>query len=212
MTTRFRHFALLVCFIVVSWPAELACTNIGDPPNPGDVFPLSDDIAQKARDYLVQRMGEEFVSEYVTYDPERSQTYIPWEDPSGGGHSARFTVDVAGRPFAHWDIQIVMERDGTYRFHNGGIPWCAKWPKECEFPIDEDEAKRIATALGLGQGLYGMRARFSWDNESGFTWRITNTEFRTDDGKRGGYRVVVDANEGFRIEGPRRYGAWPDGE
>jgi len=210
---RGRFWVLVLCTLAALGPARLPASVVGVSGEfPGEMLPVPDHIVEKARAYLVSRLGSEFVSDHITYLPDRSHTMIPRDEryPGWPGwHVVRFRLWIEDRPFVDWNLNIRMEMDGVYRSDDGGIPWCTRWPTECEFPIDEQRAKQIAEELGLEPGLREWHVVFTWESESGFTWRISNVTHRAANDQPGGFVVVIDANTGRWIEGPRQWGRWP---
>ena len=78
-------WGLLLCVAAVVLPARLPASVIGVSGEfPGEMLPVPDRIAEEGRAHLVSRFGAEFVSDHITYLPDRSHTMIPRDERSPG--------------------------------------------------------------------------------------------------------------------------------
>jgi hypothetical protein len=168
-------------------------------------------IVEKGLAYMASRLGEEFVAEYLRYLPQRSRGVFPADSLIPAGYTLQFALSIPDRPFVDRELMLRLDVEGRCSQEPRGVPFCAKWPQECDFAIDEDAAKRIAREVGLPPGTREWRAKFHWDRKSGYVWSVSSSEEQPSGG-RGGYKVVIDANTGLRISGPARWGPAPDGD
>jgi hypothetical protein len=81
-----------------------------------------------------------------------------------------------------------------------GIPRCLNYPEECDFNIDEQSAKQIATDMGLKDGVKEWDIAFMWDFKfKRYVWRILSTlnEYGGEENYRAnGEEMLVDPNNG----------------
>ena len=113
----------------------------------------------------------------------------PWID-----ESVSVAVDLQGH--------LTPKRDATGRYlPTGGIAGigdCAHDSSLCVFPIDEQEAIRIAKQDGLEEGLGPWKTSFHWyySRDGRFVWVITNTLSDRGPCERSGKSFIIDANTG----------------
>jgi hypothetical protein len=184
----------------------------GDAPYQGYVRPVPEEIAEKGQAFLISRLGVSFVRDHVTFVPERSRQYSSIFSFKTGWCELYYQLTIPGAPFVDQELRVVLDERGDYEFDGGGIPYCTRWPTECEFPIDEGEALAIAQSLGAPVATGRLKAEFGWDHNNGYVWFITNAERRNKE-PRSFQRLVIDANTGIRVEGPvytcyRYYPEW----
>jgi hypothetical protein len=98
----------------------------------------------------------------------------------------KFTVDSIGN--------ILKNRDMV------GIPRCKNFPGECEFNIDEQTARQIASDMELKEGIREWDAGFMWDLKlQRYVWKILSTlnEFGDEENyKATGQEMIIDPNTG----------------
>jgi len=98
----------------------------------------------------------------------------------------KFTVDSVGN--------VIKNRDIV------GIPRCKDYPYECDFNIDEETARLIATKMGLKEGIKEWDAGFLWDFKfQRYVWKILSTLTELGEGdhyKATGQEIIIDPNTG----------------
>ena len=98
----------------------------------------------------------------------------------------KFTADSVGN--------VLINRDIV------GIPRCKNFPEECDFNIDEQTARQIASDMELKEGIREWDAAFIWDFKlQRYVWKILSTLNESGDEenyKATGQEMVIDPNTG----------------
>lgn len=152
-------------------------------------------VLEKSDDFIISKTGEDFFAKYVTADFFRTKHNPPYFEmvykffmPEKPYVDAliKFTVDSAGN--------VIEERDIV------GIPKCRYFPEECDFQIDEEKARQIATKKGLEKGIKDWKVGFLWNHKrERYVWHILSTldEIEGDFGYRGnGKEMIIDPASG----------------
>jgi hypothetical protein len=169
-------------------------------------------VVQSADSILRERVGQRYFDKHFTLEREschyrsyraESLVFSPEEfkgvEPYWG---VVYRYRVPGKSFIHELVQVSVTLAG--RLH----PWdndlavgdCAHNPLECEFPIDERGASRIARDAGLKQGIKPWETGFTWNRSHGFIWGVRNTlSVRADSCSSEGQVFLIDANTGDLI-------------
>ena len=179
--------ALLVGFLIYS----CSCLTCGSKEEAN--VPL--EVLEKANSFIVSKTGEQFFQDYITTDFYRTKhtppyfemvysLYIP--EKSYVDVLIKFTVDSVGN--------VVKNRDII------GIPNCYYYPQECEFNIDEQTARQVATDNGLEEGIKEWKVGFIWNAKYGkYVWHLLSTleEMEGEFGYRAkGKEVIIDPSNG----------------
>jgi len=155
--------ALLVGFLIYS----CSCLTCGSKEEAN--VPL--EVLEKADSFIVSKTGGEFFNNYITIDFFRTKHTAPYYEMVYSLYMPektyvdvliKFTVDSVGN--------IVEKRDII------GIPNCRYYPQECEFIIDGQAARQIATENGLEAGIKEWKVGFIWNAKYGkYVWHILST-------------------------------------
>jgi hypothetical protein len=153
------------------------------------------EVLAKADSFIIASTGKEFFNQYIKPDFARTKHTPPYfemayrffmPEKSYVDAIIKFTVDSVGNVLKNRDIV--------------GIPRCLNFPEECDFNIDEQTAKQIATNMGLKEGVKDWDAGFMWDFKlNRYVWRIlsTLTELGTEENyKATGQEMIIDPNIG----------------
>jgi len=178
-----RHAILVLAILMISAVAAPA-------------EPLTDDeVVELATDFAIQRLGRAFVDSYLVvdevYEIEPGVT-ADWK------HRVTYSALLPGKPYATLILEIYLDEQGNVSRYSG-VPDCVADPKECTFPIDDQEAKALAIEAGLKPGTEYIEL-LSWDYERDtFIWlvssRVGETEFVVNY-----HEVLLDANDGTVYE------------
>ena len=153
------------------------------------------EVMAKADSFIVASTGQEFFNKYITADFARTKHTPPYYEMAYKFYMPekpyvdaviKFTVDSVGN--------VLMNRDIV------GIPMCLNFPEQCEFNIDEQTARQIASDMELKEGIKEWDSGFMWDFKlQRYVWRIlsTLTEYNYDDNyKATGQEMIIDPNTG----------------
>jgi len=153
------------------------------------------EVLAKADSFIIASTGKAFFDKYITADFYRTKYTPPYyelaykfympEKPYVDA-TIKFTVDSVGK--------VIKNRDIV------GIPRCKNFPGQCDFNIDEQTARQIASEVGLKEGVREWDAGFLWDFKlQRYVWRILSTlkEFGGEENyKATGQEMVIDPNTG----------------
>ena len=153
------------------------------------------EVLTKADSFIVASTGKDFFDNYITADFARTKHTPPYYEMAYKFYMPekpyvdaviKFTVDSVGN--------VLMNRDIV------GIPMCLNFPEQCEFNIDEQTARQIASDMELKEGIKEWDSGFMWDFKlQRYVWRIlsTLTEYNYDDNyKATGQEMIIDPNTG----------------
>jgi hypothetical protein len=179
--------ALLVGFLIYS----CSCLTCGSKEEAN--VPL--EVLEKADSFIVSKTGEQFFKDYISVDFFRTKHTPPYfemvyslyiTEKSYVDVLIKFTVDSVGN--------VVKNRDII------GIPNCHYYPLECEFNIDEQTARDIATENGLEEGIKEWKVGFIWNAKYGkYVWHLLSTlqEMEGEFGYRAkGKEAIIDPSNG----------------
>ena len=153
------------------------------------------EVLTKADSFIIASTGKDFFDNYITADFARKRYIPPYYEMAYKFYMPekpyvdaviKFTVDSVGN--------VLMNRDIV------GIPKCLNYPEQCEFNIDEQTARQIASDMELKEGIKEWDSGFMWDFKlQRYVWRIlsTLTEYNYDDNyKATGQEMIIDPNTG----------------
>ena len=182
-------FLLALSIIIIS--TSCSCFSCSK----GEEAEVPIDVLEKADAFIISKAGAETFEKYITpnflltkhtppYYEMVYKYYIP-EKPYVNG-LIKFSVDSVGN--------IVKERDIT------GIPNCRYSPEECEYTINEEQARQIAVENGMEPGIKDWKVGFIWNPQmKRYVWDVlsTLTESEGEYGYRGsGKEIVIDPTSG----------------
>ncbi|HMN24402.1 MAG TPA: hypothetical protein PKE38_07875 [Ignavibacteriaceae bacterium] len=154
-------------------------------------IPLS--ILKKSDQFIVSKTGDEFFKKYITIDFNQSKHiesnylmvykfYMP-EKPFVD-ELIRFTADSTGKVLNQYEVV--------------GIPDCNANQYDCDFVVDENTARQIATEYGLPKGIKDWKVDFVWEAKyNKYVWNLFSTlkENKSADNYRAeGEQIVIDPN------------------
>ncbi len=168
----------------------------------GETVGVPEGIVAKGRAFVVGRLGQAFVARSVQYSPERSYTWVPSDTTHPVYHVVTFELSVEDAPFVSRDVAVWFDHNGVLSHEPEALPFCARWPQECEFPIDAAGAFAIAADLGMPVDIGEWRASFYWDRESACVWRVTSPTRDKSGARIDRWHVTIDANTGVPVDGP----------
>jgi len=164
-------------------------------------------IHARATRHAERRLGADFFDRYYTLDEESSGFRPPDEwclkHPDNCHWSLLVPRYTMVYDFVIPELPFVRERTMFHLWESGapmdedlmryGFPDCGCEPAECEFPVDEAEARRIAKEDHLEPGIQEWSAGFTWygGDFQTYTWSVSNF-IDWDHGKG----VTIDANSG----------------
>ena len=178
-------------FIIISALTSCKCRACEDQEE-GSV-PL--DILVKADSFITASTGKEFFNKYITADFYRTKHTPPY-------YEMAYKFFMPEKPYVSATIKFTVDSVGSVMKNRDivGIPRCKNFPEECDFNIDEQTARQIASDMELKEGIKEWEAGFLWDFKlQRYVWRIlsTLTEYSSGDNyKATGQEMVIDPNTG----------------
>jgi hypothetical protein len=153
------------------------------------------DILVKADSFITASTGKEFFNKYITADFYRTKYTPPY-------YEMAYKFFMPEKPYVSATIKFTVDSVGSVMKNRDivGIPRCKNFPEECDFNIDEQTARQIASDMELKEGIKEWDAGFLWDFKlQRYVWRIlsTLTEYSSGDNyKATGQEMVIDPNTG----------------
>jgi hypothetical protein len=153
------------------------------------------DILVKADSFIAASTGKEFFNKYITADFYRTKHTPPH-------YEMAYKFFMPEKPYVNATIKFTVDSVGSVMKNRDivGIPRCKNFPEECDFNIDEQTARQIASDMELKEGIKKWEAGFLWDFKlQRYVWRIlsTLTEYSSGDNyKATGQEMVIDPNTG----------------
>jgi hypothetical protein len=153
------------------------------------------DILVKADSFITASTGKEFFNKYITADFYRTKHTPPY-------YEMAYKFFMPEKPYVSATIKFTVDSVGSVMKNRDivGIPRCKNFPEECDFNIDEQTARQIASDMELKEGIKEWDAGFLWDFKlQRYVWRIlsTLTEYSSGDNyKATGQEMVIDPNTG----------------
>ena len=153
------------------------------------------DILVKADSFITASTGKEFFNKYITADFYRTKHTPPY-------YEMAYKFFMPEKPYVSATIKFTVDSVGSVMKNRDivGIPRCKNFPEECDFNIDEQTARQIASDMELKEGIKEWEAGFLWDFKlQKYVWRIlsTLTEYSSGDNyKATGQEMVIDPNTG----------------
>lgn len=153
------------------------------------------EVLAKADSFIIASTGREFCNQYIKPDFARTKHTPPY-------YEMAYKFFMPEKPYVDAIIKFTVDSVGNVLKNRDivGIPRCLNFPEECDFNIDEQTARQIATNMGLKEGVKEWDAGFMWDFKlNRYVWRIlsTLTELGTEENyKATGQEMIIDPNNG----------------
>ena len=153
------------------------------------------EVLSKADSFITVSTGKEFFQEYITPDFYRTKYTSPY-------YEMAYKFFMPDKPYVNVTIKFTVDSLGNVLKNRDivGIPRCLNFPEQCDFNIDEQSAKQIATIMGLKDGVKEWDTGFMWDFKlQRYVWRIlsTLTELGSEENyKATGQEILIDPNSG----------------
>jgi hypothetical protein len=153
------------------------------------------DVLVKADSFITVSTGKEFFDKYITVDFYRTKHTPPY-------YEMAYKFFIPEKPYVNATIKFTVDSLGNVLKNRDivGIPKCKNFPEECEFNIDEQAARQIASDMELKEGIKEWDAGFMWDFKlQRYVWKILSTlnEFGDEENyKATGQEMVIDPNTG----------------
>jgi len=160
-----------------------------------ELGPVPLEVLTKADSFMVASTGKEFFQQYITPDFYRTKYTPPY-------YEMAYKFFMPDKPYVDATIKFTVDSLGNVMKNRDivGIPRCLNFPEECDFNIDEQSAKQIATNMGLKDGVKEWDTGFMWDFKlQRYVWRILSTlnEFGSEENyKASGQEMIIDPNTG----------------
>jgi len=153
------------------------------------------EVVTKADSFIISSTGNEFFQNYITPDFARTKHTPPY-------YEMAYKFFMPDKPYVNATIKFTVDSVGNVLMNRDivGIPRCENFPEECDFNIDEQTAKQIASSMGLEEGVREWDIGFMWDFKfERYVWRFLSTlnEFGGEENyKASGQEMIIDPNTG----------------
>ncbi|MBT8379641.1 MAG: hypothetical protein KJN64_10440 [Ignavibacteria bacterium] len=153
------------------------------------------EVLEKADSFIVSSTGKDFFDKYITADFFKTKHTPPY-------YELAYKLFMPDKPYVSATIKFTVDSVGNVMKNRDivGIPRCRYFPEECNFKIDEQTARLIASEKGLKEGIKEWDAGFLWDfKRERYVWNILSTlnEFGGEDNyKATGQEMIIDPTSG----------------
>lgn len=182
---------LIVAFAACAAVVSCSCSSCGKQ----ELAEVPLDVLNKANAFIISKTGEEFFTKYITPDFARTKHVSPY-------YEMVYDLFVPEKPYVNALIKFSIDSLGQVEKDRDilGIPNCLVNPLQCDWQIDEDQAKQIAGMHGLEKGVKDWQIGFIWNPERGiYVWHVLSTlrESEGDFGyKANGKEMIIDPVSG----------------
>ena len=182
---------LVTFLIIVSVLTSCKCRTCSDQ----EEATVPVEILAKADSFIIITTGKEIFNKYITADFYRTKVTPPY-------YEMAYKFFMPEKPYVNTIIKFTVDSAGNVMKNRDivGIPRCHNFPEECNFNIDEETARLIASEMGLKEGVKEWNTGFLWDfKQEKYVWRILSTlkEFGGEENyKATGQEMVIDPNTG----------------
>ncbi len=188
ISTFLSALIILTCITILTSCKCRACEDKEE-----GTVPL--EVLSKADSFIVASTGKDFFKQYITPDFYRTKHTPPY-------YEMAYKFFMPEKPYVNATIKFTVDSLGNVLRNRDivGIPRCLNFPEECDFNIDEQTAKQIATNMGLKDGVKEWDTGFMWDFKmERYVWRIlsTHSELGNEENyKASGQEMIIDPNTG----------------
>ncbi|MCU0405827.1 MAG: hypothetical protein MUE64_02450 [Ignavibacteriaceae bacterium] len=153
------------------------------------------EVLSKADSFIIASTSKEFFDNYITADFARTRHNPPY-------YELAYKFFMPDKPYVNALIKFTVDSVGNVLMNRDivGIPRCKNFPEECNFNIDEQTARQIASNMELKEGIREWDAAFIWDSKlQRYVWKILSTlnEFGDEENYKAiGQEMVIDPNTG----------------
>jgi hypothetical protein len=153
------------------------------------------DVLTKADSFIVASTGKEFFDNYINADFARTRYIPPY-------YELAYKFFIPEKPYVNSIIKFTVDSIGNVMKDREiiGIPRFNNFPEECDYNIDEQTARKIASDMELKEGIREWDAAFIWDFKlQRYVWKILSTLNESGDEenyKATGQEMVIDPNTG----------------
>lgn len=153
------------------------------------------EVLAKADSFIITSTGKAFFDNYIKADFYRTKHTPPY-------YEMAYKFFMPDKPYVNALIKFTVDSVGNVLMNRDivGIPRCKNFPEECDFNIDEQTARQIASDMELKEGIREWDAAFIWDFKlQRYVWKILSTlnEFGDEENyKATGQEMVIDPNTG----------------
>jgi hypothetical protein len=181
----------LTLFIIVAVLTSCKCRACDDQEQAS--VPI--EVLAKADSFIIVSTSKDFFDKYIAADFYRTKHTPPY-------YEMAYKLFMSEKPYVEAIIKFTVDSVGNVMKNRDivGIPRCKNFPEECDFNIDEQTARQIASDMKLKEGIKEWDAAFMWDFKlQRYVWRILSTirEYSVEDVYRAeGQEMIIDPNTG----------------
>lgn len=186
-------FSISIIIILMSVSLLTSCKCRACEDKEEGTVPL--EVLTKADSFIVASTGKDFFQNYITPDFARTRYTPPY-------YEMAYKFFMPDKPYVNATIKFTVDSTGNVLKNRDiiGVPRCKNFPIQCDFNIDEQTAKQIASNMGLEEGVREWDIGFMWDFKfEQYVWRFLSTlkEFGGEENyKASGQEMIIDPNTG----------------
>jgi hypothetical protein len=182
---------VLFSLIAAATLTSCKCLSCGN----GEEAEVPLEILAKADSFIISTTGKDFFDKYITADFFKTKHTPPY-------YEMAYKLFMPEKPYVSATIKFTVDSVGNVMKNRDivGIPKCRYFPEECDFNIDEETARLIASEKGLKEGIQEWDAGFLWDfKRERYVWKILSTLTELGEGdhyKATGQEMIIDPTNG----------------
>lgn len=191
----YRAVNILFSFLFALVAISCSCQRCDE----SKVIHVSSRMAENAQAFIEAYVGPEFYLKYVSIDKLKTEYHSP-------NYLLVYNISIPDKPFFRGEIKFYMDSSGSVntKMPVTGIPNCLEKPENCLFNIEENEARAIAKANNLPEGLKDWMLSILWNEAyDKYVWYILSTTYESE-GSNGfigeGEYIIIDIGSGEVIE------------
>lgn len=184
---------LIAIFLLIN-TYSCSCSNCGK----NDMVDLPMHVLKKADSFIKSRTGDDLFGEYITPDLQLTKYTPPY-------YEMVYNLYMPEKPYVNSLIKFTVDTSGNVLTNRDitGIPNCFRSLEECNFSVDEKQAKQIAELNGLEKGIKEWKVAFIWNPQRDrYVWHVLSTfqEIEGDIGYRAeGKEAIINPATGVLI-------------
>lgn len=162
-------------------------------------YPFPNHIFAESENLIIAKTGDQFFKDYIIFDPVYSKKIENF-------YELRYKINITDKPYFKGEIVIYTDSSGRILKDKNiiGIPDCFSDETNCDFNIDEEKAKAIASDAGLDSGVKAWKTGILWnDKYNKYLWHIISTSYEAGGIERyiaRGKEILIEPSNGKVLE------------
>ena len=158
---------------------------------------ISEESIKKSDNFIISKTGKDFFEKNITFNNNKTTKFE-------NSYLMVYDFKIPVKEYINEEISFIIDNEGNINKEKDiiGIPDCLT--NNCDFSIDESNAKQIAADNNFEKGIKDWKADFVWNEKhQKYVWAIQSTSYEGEgsQGYRGGGNIIfIDASSGEILE------------